>query len=105
MANDLSINIGGQNSFGRLTFTESEAIAESLGKGWRIPSIEELEFIQQYYDLDVLNLSKEAYWTIDREINDEPTSESWAIGYYFSFKKKGGIPKSERIKARLVRSI
>jgi hypothetical protein len=89
----------------KLTFDEANQIAEEMGNGWRLPTMKEIIFLQQYSDLNILNL-KEAYWVSEGLPEDEiilDTGSNYA--YYFNIKRRGGIPKTERIKARLVRSI
>lgn len=94
----------------KLTFDEANQIAEEMGNGWRIPTMQELFFLQEYNDLKLLNFdTKEPYWTSKGLESDMDygglSSESSAWVYYFESKRRGGIPKTERIKARLVRSI
>jgi hypothetical protein len=97
----------------KLTFDEAEQIAEEMGNGWRIPTMEELFFLQQYNDLKLLNFdTKEAYWSskgLESDITDTgyygEASQTSAWVYYFGSKRRGGIPKTERIRARLVRSV
>lgn len=97
----------------KLTFDEANQIAEEMGNGWRIPTMKELIYLQQYNDLKLLNFdTREAYWAskgLESDTNgmdyDALSSETSAWVYYFESKRRGGIPKTERIKARLVRSI
>lgn len=97
----------------KLTFDEAEQISEEMGNGWRIPTMEELIFLQQYNDLKLLNFdTKEAYWAskgLESDTDDIGydglSSKTSAWVYYFGSKRRGGIPKTERIRARLVRSI
>jgi|APGre2960657444_1045066.scaffolds.fasta_scaffold20465_3 anionic cell wall polymer biosynthesis LytR-Cps2A-Psr (LCP) family protein len=73
------------------------------GKGWRLPTIEELKFLQGYHDLKVLSFSRDAYWTSDIIEYDQHTYNQYA--YYFNGPRYGGIPKTERLCVRLVRDI
>ena len=76
------------------------------GKGWRLPTIEELKFLQGYHDLKVLNFSRDAYWTSDIISDDYLGAvHSNHYAYYFNGPRYGGIPKTERLCVRLVRDI
>lgn len=69
---------------------------------WRLPTLEELKFLQGYYELNILNFSKDAYWA-SNIIGDYDSYNNYA--YYFNGPKYGGIPKTERLCVRLVRDI
>jgi hypothetical protein len=76
---------------------------------WRFPTLEEITFLnQEYRPLNILGFSNSAYWIYDEVLSKE-TSEDWSIGYYFDRKgapgRRGGIPKSELLCLRPVRSI
>jgi len=89
----------------KLTFDEANNIAEEMGNGWRLPTMKEILFLQEYDDLKILEFDSDAYWVSSGLEEDESMGEYLAWAYYFSMKRRGGIPKTERIKARLVRSI
>ena len=108
MGEDLEITLpksGSSRPFNKLTLVEVEEHASRMSGGWRLPTIKEMLFLQEYYNLRILNFSKEAYWVSDQKIGDEMLSENTGGAYYLSMGRYGGIPKYERIKARLVRSV
>ena len=73
---------------------------------WRLPTIEELKFLQGYHGLKILNFSKDAYWTSDIISDDYLGAvHSNHYAYYFNGPRYGGIPKTERLCVRLVRDI
>lgn len=105
MGEDLEIKRG-INSYPRLTFHEAEEIASSMGEGWRFPTVVEMLFLKEYYaKIGVLNFNRlDAYWLSDRIINGERLTQTVGGAFYF-WMGYGGIPKSERLRARLVRNI
>jgi hypothetical protein len=88
-----------------VNFYEAEELIEKLGGGWRLPTMKEALFLQEYSDLNVLNLNDGAYWISEGLESDEDIGEYTGWAYYFSLKRRGGIPKTERNNVRLVRSI
>ena len=72
---------------------------------WRLPTINELKFLQGYHELKILNFSRDAYWTSDiiGDYGDQYSYNHYA--YYFNGPRYGGIPKTERLCVRLVRDI
>jgi hypothetical protein len=72
---------------------------------WRLPTIEELKFLQGYHELRILNFSNDAYWTSDiiGDYGDQYSYNHYA--YYFNGPRYGGIPKTQRLCVRLVRDI
>ena len=70
---------------------------------WRLPTIKELKFLQEYHKLRILNFSSDAYWSSDIIEYDQHSYNQYA--YYFNGPKYGGIPKTERLCVRLVRDI
>lgn len=108
MSEDLEITLpksGSSRPFNKLTLVEVEDHTSRMSGGWRLPTIREMLFLQEYYNLRILDFSKEAYWVSDQKIGDEMLSENTGGAYYLSMGRYGGIPKYERIKARLVRSV
>jgi hypothetical protein len=95
-----------------LTWYEAEDFLNSIKNSgdWRIPALNEILFLdQEYKSLNLLSFSnRSAYWIYDEVLSNE-TSEDWSIGYYFGGKgnpgRRGGIPKSELLCLRPVRSI
>lgn len=67
---------------------------------WRLPTIEEFKFLQEYSDMGILNFSRDAYWSSDII---EGSSNRYA--YYLKGKRYGGIPIDQRLSVRLVRDI
>ena len=73
---------------------------------WRLPTIEELKFLQGYHELRILNFSRDAYWTSDIIFVKNIDQYSYNhYAYYFNGPRYGGIPKTERLCVRLVRDI
>lgn len=72
---------------------------------WRLPTIEEFKFLQEYSDMGILNFSRDAYWSSDiiGDYGDQYSYNHYA--YYFNGPRYGGIPKTERLHVRLVRDI
>ena len=76
-------------------------LANQYGDNWRLPTIEEFKFLQEYSNLGILNFSREAYWSSD--VIEGGYSNQYA--YYLYAKSYGGIPKDQRLSVRLVRDI
>ena len=100
-----------------LSWYEANKSLEDLNKDlrdtnkgdWRFPTDQEIKFLNdEYRSRDLLNFSNRAYW-IDDPVLSLETSDDWSIGYYFGRKgqegRKGGIPKTERLCLRPVRSL
>ncbi len=94
-----------------LTWYDANQFLESIKPSgdWRFPTYTEIAFLnREYRSMNLLNFSNSAYWIYDKELEEE-TSEDWSIGYYFNRDgvegRRGGIPKSERLCLRPVRSI
>jgi len=78
---------------------------------WRLPTIPELKLLNDEYasKLGILGFSEDtAYWA-DKFGGDEygeiEYSDEWSAAYYFISNRYGGIPKTERLRLRPVRSI
>jgi len=90
----------------RIMFDEAVSYAEDLGDGWRLPTMGEIIFLQEYNDMNILNFSNSgAYWVSGGLEGDEDMGKYSAWAYYFNLRRRGGIPKTERLNLRLVRSI
>lgn len=76
-------------------------LAKQYGDGWRLPTINEFKFLQEYYNIGILSFSSEAYWAFD----NIPEGFSNNYAYYLSTRRYGGIPKDQRLSVRLVRDI
>ena len=86
------------------TYDMAIDLANQYGDNWRLPSIKEFKFLEEYYGLDLLDLSSSSYWANDSV--DESTAPSYNhYAYYFGIKRYGGIPKDQRLKVRLVKDI
>jgi hypothetical protein len=88
----------------RVMYDEAIKYAEELGPGWRLPTIKEIIFLKQYYDMRIMGFDDGGYW-VDPNGYPEQISEDWAIKFYFPTSRRGGVPKNQRERARLVRSI
>lgn len=76
---------------------------------WRLPTIDELKFLQGYHELKLLNFSRDAYWTSNiigdyGDYGDQYSYNHYAY-YFINGPRYGGIPKTERLHGRLVRDI
>jgi hypothetical protein len=83
------------------TYDTAINLAKQYGDDWRLPTINEFKFLQEYYNINILRFSAEAYWAFDNIL--EGFSNNYA--YYLSTRRYGGIPKDQRLKVRLVRNI
>jgi hypothetical protein len=82
----------------KMNYEETIKLIGDIGNGWRLPTIKEFKFLQDYYNKGILNFKKDVYWSSeDHEYNP--------FGYYFFIKKYGGIPEEQRLCVRLVRNI
>ena len=84
----------------RFPYAMAINLANQYGDNWRLPTIQEFLFLQEYANLGILNFSREAYWS-----SDEIHGLSNQYAYYLSTKRYGGIPKDQRLSVRLVRDI
>ena len=62
-----------------VTWQEAHDLCLSLGEGWRLPSIEELKYLFEFYNLGLLNLDIKdddfvGYWS--DSINGSPTKSN-----------------------------
>ncbi len=90
----------------RIMFDEAISYVKDLGDGWRLPTMKETLFLQEYSDMNILNFSKSvAYWVSGGLEGDEDMGEYSAWAYYFNLRRRGGIPKTERLRVRLVKSV
>jgi hypothetical protein len=90
----------------RIMFDEAISYVKDLGDGWRLPTMKEALFLQEYSDMNILNFNKSgAYWISGGLEGDEYMGEYSAWSYYFNLRRRGGIPKTERLRVRLVRSV
>jgi len=88
----------------RIMYDEALTYASDLGSGWRLPTLEEIIFLKQYYDMRIMGFDDGGYW-IDPSKYPEKVSDDWSIKFYFPTSRRGGVPKTQRERARLVRSI
>jgi hypothetical protein len=90
----------------RFSYGMSLDLIKQYGDNWRLPTIEEMKFLQEYYNLGILNFSKDAYWTSDiiKDSNGLPYDQN-QYAYYLSTRRYGGIPKDQRLSVRLIRDI
>jgi len=109
MKEDIKYRYSPYNSLPRVNYSNAIKFIKDIQDVWvwRLPTIGEFKFLQQYHNMGVLNFSKEPYWAQD-EIKDH--GEYNHYGYYFwgidqGKGRYGGIPKTEMLRVRLVRDI
>ena len=46
----------------RVMYDEAIEYAKELGTGWRLPTIKEIIFLKQYYDMRIMGFDDGGYW-------------------------------------------
>ena len=107
MGSDLKHKVYANTLMGKMDYETALRLIEDMQDVWlwRLPTIKELKFLQEYHELRILNFSNDAYWTSDiiGDYGDQYSYNQYA--YYFNGPRYGGIPKTERLCVRLVRDI
>ena len=107
MGSDLKHKVYANTLMGKMDYETALRLIEGMQDVWlwRLPTIKELKFLQEYHELRILNFSNDAYWTSDiiGDYGDQYSYNQYA--YYFNGPRYGGIPKTERLCVRLVRDI
>ncbi len=75
---------------------EADALCKRLGPGWRLPSLAELSFLYNFYELGVLSLDDPSeefmgYWSNSLGGDDE-TGEFYNCEIYYFRTYSGGDP-------------
>lgn len=109
MGADLKHKVYTNTLMGKIDYETAIRLIEDIQDVWiwRLPTIDELKFLQGYHELKILNISRDAYWTSDIISDDYLGAvHSNHYAYYFiNGPRYGGIPKTERLCVRLVRDI
>lgn len=79
-----------------MTWHEAMEWAESLGNGWRLPTIVELRMA---YEFDVGGFSPDYYWSSSEDSADD------AWGQYFNFGYQEYYDKRNKKRVRAVREV
>ena len=64
---DREIYVSGMDEPSRMSWDVAKSMCACRGKGWRLPTIGELQAIYQYKDL-FGNFSREYYWALDQKL-------------------------------------
>lgn len=108
MSHDLSYRDNKINTHPRikgieaLTYDMAISLAKQYGDDWRLPTILEFKFLNHYYQtLNILNFKRDSYWSS----TDIPEGINNQFAYYMGSGIYGGIPKSQRLRVRLIKDI
>jgi hypothetical protein len=122
----INIEIMAENLPGETSWKRAQKKAESLGEGWRLPTVNELLFLSTLYDIgNICNLNfpknkydngnwydpNDKYWSIDdsEHVNKSELGTDGSSKYarYVDLKDKisNTFKKSLELRVRLVRDI
>jgi hypothetical protein len=84
------IYVSGMDEPSRMSWDVANSACNCRGKGWRLPTIGELQTIYQYKDL-FGNFSREYYWALEMNVRS---------GRYYNLKFTNGKIADEEVKER-----